>query len=324
MQEITYKEALRQAMIEEMEGDPAVFMFGQDIGLQGGMWGVTAGLMDKFGPERIIDSPISEIAQIGAGLGAAMAGQRPIVEIMYADFLLTGMDPLVNQVAKSRYMFAGQVKVPLVIRSMIGYGFGLAAAHSQSLENMLSTVPGLYVALPGTPASAKGLLKAAIRNDNPVVFLEHTKCYLLKGEVPDDPDFMIPLGKASILRSGKDITIVSWSMMVSRCLEAAAILEKEGIDVEVIDLQTTAPLDMSTVMDSVKHTGRLVVTEQTPPRCGVAAEIVAQVSESGMQLKAPPKRLSGKDIPNPFAENLEKLAVPKAADIVAAARSLAQ
>lgn len=322
MQEITYKEALKQAMIEEMERDSTVFMYGQDIGLQGGMWGVTEGLMDKFGSDRITDSPISEIAQIGSGLGAAMAGQRPVVEIMYADFLLTGMDPLVNQVAKSRYMFAGQVTVPLVIRSMIGYGFGLAGAHSQSLENMLSTVPGLYVALPGTPASAKGLLKAAIRNDNPVVFLEHTKCYLMKGEVPEDPDFVVPLGQANIVRPGKDITVISWSMMVDRCLNAAETLEKEGVDVEVIDLQTTAPLDMSTVLASVKRTGRLLVTEQTPPRGGVAAEILAQLGESGIKLKASPKRLSGKDIPNPFAENLEKLAVPNTPDIADAIRTM--
>lgn len=324
MQQITCREALKQAMIEEMERDPAVFMFGQDIGLEGGMWEITKGLMDKFGPERVMDTPISEIAQIGAGLGAAMAGQRPVVEIMYMDFLLTGMDPLVNQVAKSRYMFAGQVKVPLVIRTMVGYGFGLSSAHSQSLEAMVSSIPGLYVATPGTPASAKGLLKAAIRDDNPVVFMEHSKVYQLKGEVPEDPEFLIPLGKADIARPGKDLTIVCWSSMVSQSLEAAELLEKEGVDAEVIDLQTTSPLDMSTVLDSVKRTGRLLVAEQSTPRVSVAAEVVAQVAESGVQIAAPPKRVSGKDIPIPFAHNLEKLAVPEAANIAAAARSLVQ
>lgn len=322
MQQLTYREALKQAMVEELEQDFNVFMLGQDIGVEGGMWEVTKGLLDQFGPERVMDTPISESAILGAGLGAAMAGQRPIVEIMYNDFIPAGGDQLVNQIAKSRYMFGGQVKVPMVIRAPCGYGFGLAAAHSQSLESWFTHLPGLWVAMPGTPASAKGLLKAAIRSDTPVVFIEHCLLYNDKGKVPEDQDFVIPLGRAQVLRKGEDLTLVSWSLMLKRSLEAAQQLEQEGVSAEVIDLQSTSPMDIETILDSVGRTGRLLVAEQSAGCAGVGAEIVAKVAEAGVRLKTPPKRVSGKDIPIPFAANLERLAVPESTDIARAALSI--
>lgn len=320
--ELSCREALRQAMIEEMDRDPDVFLLGQDIGVEGGMWEVTKGLLDKYGPGRIMDTPISESAILGAGLGAAMAGQRPVVEIMYNDFLPAGMDQLVNQIAKSRYMFGGQINVPLVIRAPCGYGFGLAASHSQSLEAWFAHLPGLFVAMPSSPSSAKGLLKAAIRDDNPVVFIEHCMLYGDVGEVPDDPDALVPLGKAEVLLKGEDLTIVSWSLMVKRCLEAATHLKGEGISIEVIDLQSITPLDIQCVFDSVKKTARLLVVQQSCEQVSVGGEIISRVVEAGLYLKAPPKRLSGKNTPIPFAENLERNAVPGLNEIIAISHSM--
>lgn len=320
--ELSYREALRQAMIEEMDRDPDVFMLGQDIGIEGGMWEVTKGLLEKYGPDRVLDTPISESAILGAGLGAAMIGQRPIIEIMYNDFLPAGMDQLVNQIAKSRYMFGGQVTVPLVIRAPCGYGFGLAAAHSQSLEAWFTHLPGLYVSMPSSPAAAKGLFKSAVRDNNPVVFIEHCMLYNEVGYVPDDPDFLVPLGQAEVLLEGEDLTIVCWSLMVGRSLEAARLLATAGVSVEVIDIQCTSPLDMTTVMDSVKRTSRLLVAQQSCGQVSVGSEIITRVVESGLPLSSPPRRVSGRDIPIPFAENLERASVPSADEIVKVASSI--
>lgn len=320
--ELTYREALREALAEELDRDPAVFILGQDIGVEGGMWKVTEGLLEDFGPDRIKDTPISETAMLGAALGAAMAGRRPIVEIMYDDFIAVGMDQLVNQIAKSRYVFGGQVEVPLVVRTVCGYGFGLAAAHSQSLEAWFCHVPGLKVAMPSTPWAAKGLLKSSIRDDNPVVFIESALLYNDTGQVSDDPESAVPLGQATVAREGGDLTIVCWSLMAKRSLQAADLLESEGISAEVIDLQTLSPLDITAVLESVRHTGRLLVVHQACKRGGVGAEILAQVAEADVPLLAPVTRLAGADTPIPFAENLEALAVPSVADIVSEGEGL--
>jgi len=322
MTRMTYRQALRQALLEEMMRDERVFLMGQDIAVEGGMWEVTKGLLDLVGPDRILDTPISETAILGAALGAAMAGLRPIVEIMYNDFLPAGMDQLVNQIAKSRYMFGGQISVPMVIRAPCGYGFGLAAAHSQSLEAWFAHLPGLYVVMPATPASAKSLLKSSIRNGNPIVFIEHCLLYNEEGEVPEDQTFVPPLGKASELRSGRDLTLVAWSLMTSRCMEAADTLDAQGVSAAVIDLQTIAPLDIQTIAKSVRQTGRLAIAQQACERFGVGAEIMAQLAEMVGGMLAPPIRIAGKNIPIPFAEVLEQHAIPSVKDIVDASMRL--
>lgn len=319
----TYAMAIHDVMAEEMRRDEHVFVMGEDVETLGGVFGCTKDLYKEFGTERIRNTPISEAGFIGAGLGAACAGMRPIVELMYMDFTLVAMDQILNQVAKTRYIFGGNAKIPLVIRGQQGIGRGNAATHSQSLETFFMHVPGLKVACPSTPAEAAGLLRTAIRDDNPVMFFEHKALYAQKGEVPDDPDFMLPFGKADIKREGKDVTIVANLLYVGRALEAAAELEKEGIQAEVIDPRTLVPLDMSTITESVKKTGRLVVVHEAHRNAGWGAEVAAQVTENAFPyLDAAPIRLGTAPCPLPFNLNLENAATPQVADIVKAAKAV--
>ena len=322
MSKKTYAIAIRDVIAEEMRRDDKVFVMGEDIEKQGGIFGCTRDLYKEFGTDRIRNTPISEAGFVGAGLGAACAGMRPIVELMYMDFTLVAMDQIVNQVAKTRYIFGGHAKVPLVIRGQQGIGRGNAATHSQSLETMFMHLPGLKVACPSTPAEAAGLLRTAIRDDNPVMFFEHKALYATKGEVPDDPNFMIPFGKADIKREGKDVTIVANLLYVSRALEAAAELAKEGIEAEVIDPRTMVPFDYDTIVESVKKTGRLVVVHEAHRTAGWGAEVAAEVSQRAFPyLDAAPIRLGAKACPLPFNLTLENAATPQVADIVAAAKA---
>lgn len=323
MAEKLYIEALREGLREELLRDERVFLMGEDIGIYGGAFGVTKGLVQEFGEERILDTPISEQAITGMAVGAAVAGMRPVIEIMFWDFITLAMDQLVNQGAKIRYMFGGKAKVPMVLRAPMGCGTGAAAQHSQSFPGVLAHFPGLKVVMPSTPYDVKGLIKAAIRDDNPVVFAEHKLLYRVKGEVPDE-DYVIPLGQADVKRRGKDITIVAGSIMVIRALEAAKELEKEGIDVEVIDPRTLKPLDMKTIVDSVKKTGRVLIVEDDPVSFGWGAEVAAGIagSEAFDYLDAPVRRLGGRDIPIPYNPNLERHAVPQVEDIVGAVKDL--
>ena len=315
--EKTYREALAEAMAEEMRRDDRVVLIGEDVGRFGGAMGASKGLFEEFGADRVIDTPISEAAIIGSGLGMALTGQRPIAELMFVDFSGVCMDQILNQVAKVRYMLGGQVKVPLVIRSQGGGGKGYAAQHSQSLEAWFTHVPGLKVVMPATPRDAKGLLKSAIRDDNPVMFIEHKLLYNTKGPVPSDPDSLISLGVAEIKRKGSDVTIVSHSRQVLNSLEAATELAKQGIEAEVIDLRTLRPMDFSTVAESVKKTARLVTVEEGYPQCGIGAEIVSRVCETCMDhLDMPPVRIAAKDTPIPFSKVLEQVTLPSVQRIV--------
>jgi acetoin:2,6-dichlorophenolindophenol oxidoreductase subunit beta len=324
MKELTYSEALREALIEEMTRDPLVFVMGEEVahwGRAGGVFRVTEGLVDMFGDDRIRDTPLTEAGIVGVALGAAIAGMRPVAEIMYMDFLTLPMDQLVNQAAKVRYMFGGKAKVPLVVRTQGGAGRGMAAQHSQSLEAWFVHIPGLKVAMPSNPADAKGLLKTAIRDDNPVIFMEHKQLYTMKGPVPEG-DVAIPFGQAAIRREGTDCTFVGTHMEVQHGLEAAEQLEKDGISLEVIDPRTVHPLDIDTIVESVKKTGRLVIAHEANERAGVGAEIVAQVVEKAFDyLDAPPKRVCGKNTPIPYNANLEALAIPSVAEIVQAVKA---
>jgi pyruvate/2-oxoglutarate/acetoin dehydrogenase E1 component len=315
--EKTYREAIIEALAEEMRREESVVLIGEDVGRFGGAMGATKGLFQEFGPGRVIDTPISEAAIVGSALGMALTGQRPIAELMFIDFSGVCMDQIVNQVAKVRYMLGGQVKVPLVIRSQGGAGKGYAAQHSQSLEAWFTHVPGLKVVMPATPRDAKGLLKSAIRDDNPVMFIEHKLLYNMKGEVPEDPEFLIPLGVAEVKREGSDLTIVSHSRQVLNCLEAAEELAGHGIEAEVIDLRTLRPMDFEAVKASVEKTGRLVTVEEGYPQCGIGAEVVARVSEHCLDsLDIPPIRITAKDTPIPFARVLEQETLPSPARIV--------
>ena len=319
----TYSMAIRDVIEAEMRRDDRVFIMGEDIETLGGIFGCTKDLVKEFGPERVRNTPISEAGFVGAGLGAACAGMRPIVELMYMDFSYVAMDQLLNQVAKTRYIFGGNAKIPLVIRGQQGIGRGNAATHSQSIETFFMHIPGLKVACPSTPAEAAGLLRTAIRDDNPVMFFEHKALYASKGEVPDDPEFMIPFGKADVKREGKDVTIVANLLYVGRALEAAKELEKEGIQAEVIDPRTLVPLDMSTIVESVKKTGRLVVVHEAHRNAGWGAEIAAQVTQEAFPyLDAAPLRLGAAPCPLPFNLNLENAATPQVADIVKAAKAV--
>jgi pyruvate dehydrogenase E1 component beta subunit len=317
MPEKLYIEALREGLREEMLRDENVFIIGEDVGLYGGAFGVTKGLFQEFGEDRVKDTPISEAAIAGAAVGAALCGMRPVAEIMFFDFFTIAMDQLVNQGAKNRYMFGGKAKVPMVIRGPMGCGTGAAAQHSQSFPAVFAHFPGLKVVMPSTPYDVKGLIKASIRDDNPVVFAEHKLLYKVKGEVPEE-DYIVPLGKADVKRKGKDITVVAGSIMVIRALEAAKQLEKEGIDVEVVDPRTLKPLDMDTIVSSVKKTGRVVIVEDDPISFGWGAEVAAGIASSSAfdYLDAPIKRLAGLDIPIPYNPNLEKHAVPQVEDII--------
>jgi len=322
MRTITYREAVNEALREEMERDDRILLFGEDVGLFGGAMAVTKGLYNKFGEKRVIDMPISESAIIGSALGCALTGLRPIAEIMFIDFTCVCMDQIVNQIAKVRYMLGGQVKMPLVIRTQGGAGKSYAAQHSQSLESWFMNVAGIKIVMPSTPYDAKGLLKSSIRDDNPVLFIEHKLLYNTKGEVPDD-DYTLPLGKAEVKREGKDITITAHSRMVLLSLEAAALLEKEGVSVEVIDLRTLNPLDINTIVESVKKTGHLLSVEEGRRNVGVGAEVCSQVMEKAFDyLDAPPKRVAALDIPIPFNRNLERAALPSTEKIISTIKEL--
>ena len=324
MRELTYAEAIREAMSQEMRKDPNVFLMGEDIGVYGGAFGVSVGMLEEFGPERIRDTPISEAAIMGAAVGAAMTGMRPSAEIQFSDFITIGMDQLVNQAAKSRYMFGGLAKVPMVVRSPAGSGTGAAGQHSSSMEAWYAHVPGLKVVIPSTPKDAKGLLLTAIRDDNPVVFLEQKLLYRVKGEVPEE-EYTIPFGVADIKRAGKDLTLVTWGRMVNRSLEAAEALAKEGIEVEVIDPRTLLPLDADTIVQSVKRTGKLLIVHEAVQTGGFGGEIAARIadSEAFYYLDAPIKRLGGMDVPIPYNPILEANVVPTLDRITEAARNLA-
>ncbi len=321
MSQKSYAAAIRDTMAQEMRRDANVFAMGEDIEILGGIFGCTKGLAEEFGSERVRNTPISESAFIGAGLGAACAGMRPIVELMYMDFSLVSMDQIINQVAKTRYIFGGKAKIPLVIRGQQGVGRGNAATHSQSMEAVFMHFPGIKVVMPSTPADASGLLRTAIRDDNPVIFIEHKQLYIMKGEVPDDPDFTIPFGKAKVIREGSDATVIATHTYVHKTLETAEKLAAEGISVEVIDPRTLVPFDTETVIQSVKKTGRAVIVHEAHKTAGIGAEISAQITENAFEyLDAPIIRLGAKQCPLPFNLGLENAVVPQPEDIYNAVR----
>lgn len=324
MREITYAEAIREALRQEMRRDKNVFLIGEDLGIYGGAFGVTYGLLDEFGEERVRDTPISEAAIAGAALGAAITGMRPVAEIMFMDFTTIAMEQIVNQAAKIKFMFGGKVKVPMVVRTPAGSGTGAAAQHSQSLEAWFTHVPGLKVVMPSTPYDAKGLLISSIRDNNPIIFIEHKLLYKTTGEVPEE-EYEIPLGVADIKRKGEDLTIVATSIMVQRAISASKELEKDGISVEIVDPRTLKPYDKKTIIVSVKKTGKVIAVHEACKTGGFGAEIAAMISESEAfdYLDAPIKRLGGLDIPIPYNRNLERHAVPQVEDIINAARELA-
>jgi len=317
MREITYRQALQEALREEMQRDEAVFLLGEDIAEFGGSYKVTAGLLDEFGAERVRNTPISEAAIVGAALGAALVGMRPVAELMYVDFCAIAMDQIVNQVAKVRYMFGGKAKASLVIRTQGGAGRSSAAQHAQSLEAWFMHVPGLKIAQPSTPYDAKGLLKTAIRDDNPVMFLEHKLLYPVQGPVPEE-EYLIPFGVADIKRAGTDVTVVATSRMVHRALAAAEKLADEGIAAEVIDPRTLNPLDEETILNSVRKTQRLVIAYEAYERGGVGAEIAALVANKALDyLDAPIERVASFNTPMPFSPKLENYVVPTEERIMA-------
>ncbi len=322
---LSYAEALREAMAQAMAADERVFLMGEDIGVYGGAFGVTQGLIERFGPERVRDTPISENTIVGAGVGAALTGMRPIVEMQFMDFVTLAMEQTVLQAAKVRYMFGGKARVPLVLRLPGGSGTGAAAQHSESLEAWFVHVPGLKVAAPATPYDAKGLLLAALADDNPVIFVEHKLLYRTRGPVPEEP-YLVPLGKAAVRRPGRHVTIAAYSIAVLRALEAAERLAAEGIEAEVIDLRTLKPYDAETVIASVKKTGKLLIVHEAPLLGGFGGELAAAVaqSEAFAYLEAPIVRLGGADVPIPYHPRLERAAVPQVEDIVEAARRLAR
>ena len=322
MREIEYREAIREAVIEEMDKDKSVFLIGEDIGVYGGAFRAYKGFLEKYGPERVVNTPISEIGIVGAGVGAALTGQRPIAEIMFIDFTTLAMDQIVNQAAKIRYMTGDSLNVPMVIRTQGGAGRGVAAQHSQSLEAWFYHVPGLKVVMPATSYDVKGLLKTAIRDDNPVVFLEHKMIYLIKGEVPEE-EYTIPFGVADIKREGSDITIVAYSNMLFKSLEAAKELEKEGVSCEIVDPRTLVPLDIDTIVESVKKTGRLVVVTEACKRGSVASDISAKVTEKAFDwLDAPVKIVAGLNTPIPYNSTLEQASIPHTKDIITAVKEI--
>ncbi|PKM75116.1 MAG: alpha-ketoacid dehydrogenase subunit beta [Firmicutes bacterium HGW-Firmicutes-17] len=321
--EITYANAIKEAISEEMIRDEEVFMMGEDIGIYRGAFGVSGDLVETFGEDRIIDTPISEQGFVGCAIGAAVAGMRPIVEIMFSDFMTVCWDMIVNQAPKMRYMFGGKVSVPMVLRTASGGGTGAAAQHSQSLEAMLCHVPGLKVIVPSTPRDAKGLLKSAIRDNNPVIFLEQKLLYRTKGMI-EEGEFTIPIGEADIKREGKDCTIITYGRMVQMCLAAAESLEKEGIDVEVIDLRTLLPMDTEAIIKSVIKTRHALVVHEAVKTGGIAGEIIARIadSEAFYYLDAPLKRLASEDVPVPFCQVLEKGILPDEAKIIATVKEM--
>jgi len=317
MAEMMYRDALRRALDEEMRRDPLVFLMGETIAERGGSYKVTEGLLATYGPRRVVDTPIAEASFTGMGVGAALVGCRPVVEILFVDFAMLAMDQIVNQAAKFAFISGGQAKVPLVVRTQGGAGNGLAAQHSQSLEAFFYHVPGLKVVMPSTPRDACGLLKAAIRDDHPVVFIEHKLLYMTPGPVPDE-EYVIPLGKAEVKREGSDVTLVSWSLMTLKCLEAAAVLAGEGVSVEVVDLRTLTPLDKETVLSSARKTGRVAVVHEAVKRGGVGGDIAAILMEEAYDdLDGPVLRIAGRNTPIPYNLNIERACVPSVEDIVA-------
>jgi pyruvate/2-oxoglutarate/acetoin dehydrogenase E1 component len=320
---MAYRAAIAQAMIEEMERDSSVILLGEDVGSFGGAMAASKGLWDKFGANRVIDTPISEAAIIGSALGAAITGLRPIAEIMFVDFTTCCMDQIVNQVAKVRFMLGGQVKVPLVIRTQGGAGKNYAAQHSQSLEVWFAHIPGIKVVMPATAADAKGLLKAAIRSDDPVLFIEHKLLYGEKGQVPEDSDLVLPIGQAKVVREGDSVTVVAYSMQLHNALNAADELKKEGINCEVVDLRTISPIDMDTILGSVEKTGRLITVEEGHKSFGVGAEISAMVMEQGFDLlETPVARIGSLDTPIPFSPVLENVTIPNTEKIVETVKTM--
>src|SRR5215510_12522209 len=324
MSTITMRDALNQALREELARDPDVFLMGEEVAEYQGAYKVTRGLLEAFGPKRVIDTPITELGFAGLGVGAAMAGLRPVIEFMTFNFSILATDQIINSAAKMLYMSGGQYKIPIVFRGPGGSAYQVSSQHSQAIESWYAYFPGLKVVMPSTPADAKGLLKSAIRDDDPVVFIEQERMYGMKDQVPEDEDFTIPLGVAEVKREGTDATIVARSLMVPAAVKAAEELEKEGVSCEVIDPRTIRPLDIDAIVASVKKTNRVVIAEESHPICGVGAEISAEIMERAFDyLDAPVKRVSGVDVPMPYAKNLENLAIPDVNRIVAAVREVA-
>jgi pyruvate dehydrogenase E1 component beta subunit len=320
---MTMRDALNDALREELARDQSVFLMGEEVAEYEGAYKVTRGLLEEFGPKRVIDSPITELGFAGLGVGAAMAGLRPIIEFMTFNFSILATDQIINSAAKMLYMSGGQFKIPIVFRGPGGSAYQVSSQHSQALESWFAYFPGLKVVMPSTPADAKGLLKSAIRDDDPVIFIEQERMYGMKGEVPEDEDFTIPLGVADVKREGTDVTIIARSLMVPTALKAAEELEKDGVSCEVIDPRTIRPLDINTIIESVRKTNRAVIAEESHAFCGVGAEISAEIHERAFDyLDAPVKRVSGADVPMPYAKNLERLAIPDVEQIVAAVREV--
>ncbi|WP_455388897.1 alpha-ketoacid dehydrogenase subunit beta [Petrachloros mirabilis] len=322
MRQLTYREAIREALREEMNQDPRVFIMGEDVADYGGSFKVTEGLLAEFGPDRIFDTPLSESAIVGAAVGASLVGMRPVAEVMFADFASIAMDAMVNHAAKISYTTGGLSSAPMVLRMAYGAGLRFGCHHSQSVEAWISNIPGLTIAMPSTPADAKGMLKSAIRMNNPVIFLEHKLLYNKKGEVPEG-DHVVPLGKADVKRAGNSVTIVASGMMVDRALAAANTLETGDVNAEVIDLRSVQPLDEDLIIESVKKTGRLVIVHEAPVRGGIGGEIAAIVAKKAFgYLDAPIERVGAPWTPVPFSPPLEDAYIPKESDIVQAVRAM--
>jgi len=322
MARITMREAISQALWEEMERDSDVFILGEEVGVWGGTYAVTKGFYDHFGPKRVMDTPISESAIVGAGIGAAMTGLRPVAELMTINFAFATFDHIVNEAAKLHYMFGGQFKIPLVIRTVGGGGRQLGATHSQTPDAIFAHFPGLKVVAPGTPADAKGLLKASIRSNDPILFIEHATLYQVRGEVPEG-DFTIPIGVSKVQRPGRDVTIVTYSKMLEISTKAAEQLSKEGIEVEIVDLRSLRPLDMGPVIESFKKTNRAVIVEEGWKSFGVGSEVVSRIYEEAFDyVDAPIKRVAQKEVPLPYNRDLEQLAIPQVDDVVQAVKEV--
>jgi len=323
MARMTFREAISQALREEMYRDERVFIMGEEVGRWGGTYAVTRGFLDEFGEKRVRDTPIAEGVIVGAAAGAAIAGLRPVAEIMTINFAFLAMDQIVNHVAKLHYMFNGQITCPIVIRTVGGGGRQLGASHSQSPDAVFAHFPGLKVVAPGTPADAKGLLKAAIRDDDPILFIEHATLYQVRGEVPDDEDYLVPIGVSDVKREGRDVTIVSYSKMLQVSLEAAERLAQEGIEAEVIDLRTLRPLDTRPIIESVQKTNRVVVVEEGWRTYGVGAEIASRVMELAFDhLDAPVRRVAQAEVPLPYNRRLEQMALPQVDDVIRAMKDV--
>ena len=323
MREMTYGEAVKEAIAEEMRRDPMVFLMGEDVGKAGTVFKVLTGLHDEFGDDRVMDTPIAEAGLVGLGVGAALTGSRPIVDIMFGDFITLAMDQIVNQAAKLRYMSGGQARVPLTLRATMGAGRSSAAQHSQSLHAWLAHIPGLKIAIPSTPADAKGLFKSAVRDDNPVVIYEDKMMYALKGMVPTQDDYTIPFGQADIKREGEDVTLIATSSMVHVALDAAHTLAEQGISAEVVDPRTLVPLDGETLIASVVKTTRAVIIDEGHKRFGITGELAALVYRGAFDyIDAPIARLGAMDVPVPFSKPLEDATIPTAADVINAVREM--